>query len=169
MDNIPEISQRRIILVYLHGSDGKIEKSYCTCHAFLRLTTSSTIYVNIILRFVYLLNSIQFVGLLKCEREQQRLHLSRGRSAEKEEEEGGGEVEVEVYNQGMFKTELCDKWQQKGTCPYGDLCQFAHGLTELRPIIRHPRYKTQVCRMVLAGATCPYGHRCHFRHSLCPP
>ncbi|GAB2210788.1 hypothetical protein Droror1_Dr00016072 [Drosera rotundifolia] len=75
-------------------------------------------------------------------------------------------VEMEVYNQGMYKTELCNKWQETGACPYGDQCQFAHGLSELRPVIRHPRYKTEVCRMVVAGVSCPYGHRCHFRHSL---
>ncbi|XP_024008032.1 zinc finger CCCH domain-containing protein 15 isoform X2 [Eutrema salsugineum] len=85
------------------------------------------------------------------------------RGGKKEEEE---EIEVEVYNQGMTKTELCNKWQETGTCPYGDHCQFAHGIKELRPVIRHPRYKTEVCRMVLAGDACPYGHRCHFRHSL---
>ncbi|KAL0801237.1 hypothetical protein Bca101_056413 [Brassica carinata] len=85
------------------------------------------------------------------------------RGGKKEEEE---EIEVEVYNQGMTKTELCNKWQETGTCPYGDHCQFAHGIKELRPVIRHPRYKTEVCRMVLAGDICPYGHRCHFRHSL---
>ncbi|KDP35010.1 hypothetical protein JCGZ_09298 [Jatropha curcas] len=84
------------------------------------------------------------------------------RGGKKEEEP----LELEVYNQGMFKTELCNKWQETGTCPYGDHCQFAHGLEELRPVIRHPRYKTEVCRMVLAGDICPYGHRCHFRHVL---
>ncbi|PIA33443.1 hypothetical protein AQUCO_04100103v1 [Aquilegia coerulea] len=75
-------------------------------------------------------------------------------------------LEFDVFNQGMFKTELCNKWQQTGACPYGDHCQFAHGVNELRPVIRHPRYKTEVCRMVLAGDNCPYGHRCHFRHAL---
>ncbi|CAF2190563.1 zinc finger CCCH domain-containing protein 15-like [Brassica napus] len=90
----------------------------------------------------------------------QRVYVRGGK---KEEEE---EIEVEVYNQGMTKTELCNKWQETGTCPYGDHCQFAHGIKELRPVIRHPRYKTEVCRMVLAGDICPYGHRCHFRHSL---
>ncbi|KAK9934672.1 hypothetical protein M0R45_021808 [Rubus argutus] len=75
-------------------------------------------------------------------------------------------LELEVYNQGMFKTELCNKWQESGDCPYKDHCQFAHGVEELRPVIRHPRYKTEVCRMVLAGDVCPYGHRCHFRHAL---
>ncbi|XP_004497021.1 zinc finger CCCH domain-containing protein 15 isoform X2 [Cicer arietinum] len=84
------------------------------------------------------------------------------RGGQKEEEP----LEMVVYNQGMFKTELCNKWQETGTCPYGDHCQFAHGIGELRPVIRHPRYKTEVCRMVLAGVVCPYGHRCHFRHAL---
>ncbi|OWM64411.1 zinc finger CCCH domain-containing protein 14-like [Punica granatum] len=87
---------------------------------------------------------------------QQRVHLP---GAKKEEA-------FEGYSQGMFKTELCNKWQETGTCPYGDNCQFAHGIAELRPVIRHPRYKTEVCRMILSGDSCPYGHRCHFRHSL---
>ena len=75
-------------------------------------------------------------------------------------------LELEVFNQGMFKTELCNKWQETGDCPYKDHCQYAHRVEELRPVIRHPRYKTEVCRMVLAGDVCPYGHRCHFRHAL---
>ncbi|KAL6186532.1 hypothetical protein ACLB2K_042652 [Fragaria x ananassa] len=75
-------------------------------------------------------------------------------------------LELEVFNQGMFKTELCNKWQETGDCPYKDHCQYAHSVEELRPVIRHPRYKTEVCRMVLAGDVCPYGHRCHFRHAL---
>ncbi|WVZ99680.1 hypothetical protein U9M48_044943 [Paspalum notatum var. saurae] len=97
------------------------------------------------------------------------------KAEEEEEERQGGEekkltagLEFEVYNQGMLKTELCNKWEETGACPYGDLCQFAHGVGELRPVIRHPRYKTEVCRMVLSGAVCPYGHRCHFRHSITP-
>ncbi|KAL5231082.1 hypothetical protein ABZP36_029858 [Zizania latifolia] len=44
-------------------------------------------------------------------------------------------LEFEVYNQGMFKTELCNKWEETGACPYGDQCQFAHGIGELRPAI----------------------------------
>ncbi|XP_059624598.1 zinc finger CCCH domain-containing protein 15-like [Cornus florida] len=91
--------------------------------------------------------------------ESQRMYVPRG----KKEEEA---LEFEVYNQGMQKTELCNKWQETGACRYGDQCQFAHGIKELRPVIRHPRYKTEVCRMVLVGGSCPYGHRCHFRHTL---
>ncbi|KAJ0043614.1 hypothetical protein Pint_18705 [Pistacia integerrima] len=96
----------------------------------------------------------------------QKAHVPSGNN-EREEEAAKAKAEgLEVYNQGMWKTELCNKWQETGTCPYGDYCQFAHGINELRPVIRHPKYKTEVCRMVLSGATCPYGHRCHFRHSL---
>ncbi|CAN4083168.1 unnamed protein product [Withania somnifera] len=91
--------------------------------------------------------------------ESQRVYVPGGKKEEKA-------LEFDVYNQGMLKTELCNKWQEIGTCPYGENCQFAHGITELRPVIRHPRYKTEVCRMVLTGDMCPYGHRCHFRHSL---
>ncbi|XP_073057456.1 zinc finger CCCH domain-containing protein 14-like [Primulina eburnea] len=81
----------------------------------------------------------------------------------KKEEEA---LEFDVYSQGMFKTELCDKWQETGTCPHGENCRFAHGINELRPVIRHPRYKTEVCRKVLTGDVCEYDRRCHFRHSL---
>lgn len=93
--------------------------------------------------------------------------MEGGVKGEEEEKLNGG-LQFEVYNQGMLKTELCNKWEETGTCPYGNQCQFAHGIAELRPVIRHPRYKTEVCRMVLAGVVCPYGHRCHFRHSITP-
>ena len=86
--------------------------------------------------------------------------MSRGK---RQEEEAEG---IEVNKQGSFKTELCNKWRETGECPYGPQCQFAHGVEELRPVIRHPRYKTEVCRMVLAGVACPYGHRCHFLHAV---
>lgn len=89
-----------------------------------------------------------------------------GKKGEEQKTKQDAAGELDVYNQGMFKTELCNKWEETGACPYGDQCQFAHGVSELRPVIRHPRYKTEVCRMVLNGEVCPYGHRCHFRHSL---
>ncbi|KAL6571884.1 hypothetical protein OROHE_002753 [Orobanche hederae] len=68
------------------------------------------------------------------------------RGAQREEEP----LVMVVYNQWMFKTELCNKWQETGACPYGDHCQFAHGIGELCSVIRHPCYKTEVYRMVLA-------------------
>ncbi|XP_028553775.1 zinc finger CCCH domain-containing protein 9-like isoform X1 [Dendrobium catenatum] len=86
------------------------------------------------------------------------------------ENKDGGEaedaVELDVCNLRLFKSKLCKNWQKNGECPYGQQCHFTHGIGELRPVIRHPRYKTELCRMILAGDTCPYGHRCHFRHSI---
>ncbi|RZS28844.1 hypothetical protein BHM03_00062492 [Ensete ventricosum] len=91
-----------------------------------------------------------------------------GEDDENEGESGSGALELEVFRQGMFKTELCNKWEESGVCPYGEHCRFAHGIAELRPVLRHPRYKTELCRMILFGDACTYGHRCHFRHSLPP-
>ncbi|VFQ78175.1 unnamed protein product [Cuscuta campestris] len=104
--------------------------------------------------------SVRSRGYVKSAQAAQKVHVKGGKKEE------GPPLELEVYNQGMFKTELCNKWQETGGCPYGGRCQYAHGLDELRPVLRHPRYKTEVCRMVLNGGPCPYGHRCHFRHSL---
>ncbi|CEH14558.1 ccch-type zn-finger protein [Ceraceosorus bombacis] len=49
------------------------------------------------------------------------------------------------YNRklGLYKTELCRSWEERGDCRYGKCeCQFAHGPHELRPIERHAKYKT---------------------------
>lgn len=40
---------------------------------------------------------------------------------------------------GLYKTELCRSWEEKGTCRYGNKCQFAHGEDELRKVPRHPK------------------------------
>lgn len=32
----------------------------------------------------------------------------------------------------LYKTRLCKNFLEKGTCPYGKLCQYAHGMSELR-------------------------------------
>lgn len=43
---------------------------------------------------------------------------------------------------GLYKTELCRSWEEKGTCRYGAKCQFAHGEDELRQVQRHPKVRT---------------------------
>jgi tristetraprolin len=40
---------------------------------------------------------------------------------------------------GLYKTELCRSWEEKGTCRYAGKCQFAHGEDELRNVSRHPK------------------------------
>jgi len=69
-------------------------------------------------------------------------------------------------NSSRYKTELCRPYQENGTCKYGDKCQFAHGMKELRTITRHPKYKTDLCRTYHSSGFCPYGPRCHFIHNL---
>lgn len=43
-------------------------------------------------------------------------------------------------------------------------CQFAHGLGELRHVVRHPKYKTTKCKSYWGSGHCPYGSRCRFIH-----
>ena len=43
---------------------------------------------------------------------------------------------------GLYKTELCRSWEEKGSCRYGGKCQFAHGEEELRRVSRHPKVHT---------------------------
>jgi hypothetical protein len=40
---------------------------------------------------------------------------------------------------GLYKTELCRSWEEKGSCRYGPKCQFAHGEEEIRKVSRHPK------------------------------
>ncbi|XP_041037973.1 mRNA decay activator protein ZFP36L1-like [Carcharodon carcharias] len=64
----------------------------------------------------------------------------------------------------LYKTELCRRFAESGGCKYGDRCQFAHGLHELRLLPRHPKYKTEYCRTFHTLGFCPYESRCHFIH-----
>ncbi|XP_033504622.1 mRNA decay activator protein ZFP36L1-like [Epinephelus lanceolatus] len=73
---------------------------------------------------------------------------------------GSGQV-----NSSRYKTELCRPFEENGTCKYGDKCQFAHGMHELRSLSRHPKYKTELCRTFHTIGFCPYGPRCHFIHN----
>ncbi len=67
-------------------------------------------------------------------------------------------------NSSRYKTELCRPYEENGICKYGDKCQFAHGIHEIRSLNRHPKYKTELCRTFHTIGFCPYGPRCHFVH-----
>lgn len=69
---------------------------------------------------------------------------------------------------GLYKTELCRSWEEKGSCRYANKCQFAHGEEELRKVPRHPKYKTEICRTFWVSGSCPYGKRCCFIHTEVP-
>jgi len=81
-----------------------------------------------------------------------------------EEDLSGIPTSIPLNKQYLYKTEFCRSWMESKTCKYGDKCQFAHGLNELRHINRHPKYKTEICKAFHEGGTCPYGTRCRFVH-----
>lgn len=74
------------------------------------------------------------------------------------------DIEKEINAQNLYKTELCRSFVETGMCRYGSKCQFAHGQSELRPVLRHPKYKTDFCKTFHTIGTCPYGTRCRFIH-----
>lgn len=80
----------------------------------------------------------------------------------------GGGPSANNRKLGLYKTELCRSWEEKGTCRYGAKCQFAHGEDELRNVPRHPKYKTEICRTFWVSGACPYGKRCCFIHTELP-
>jgi tristetraprolin len=51
----------------------------------------------------------------------------------------GGGPSANNRKLGLYKTELCRSWEEKGSCRYGAKCQFAHGEEELRRVARHPK------------------------------
>ena len=61
---------------------------------------------------------------------------------------GGNGPSANNRKLGLYKTELCRSWEEKGTCRYGAKCQFAHGEEELRKVQRHP--KVRACLVSLA-------------------
>lgn len=65
----------------------------------------------------------------------------------------------------LYKTEMCRTFEETGTCKYGVKCQFAHDLSEIRSVPRHPRYKTEICKTFWQLGNCPYGKRCCFIHT----
>ncbi|KAH7340470.1 hypothetical protein B0J17DRAFT_569006 [Rhizoctonia solani] len=73
--------------------------------------------------------------------------------------EGHGGPSANNRKLGLYKTELCRSWEEKGTCRYGPKCQFAHGEDEIRKVARHPKYKTEICRTFWVSGSCPYGKR----------
>ncbi|KAG8931185.1 hypothetical protein FRC02_003081 [Tulasnella sp. 418] len=82
--------------------------------------------------------------------------------------QGGAGPSANNRKLGLYKTELCRSWEEKGSCRYGSKCQFAHGEDEIRKVARHPKYKTEICRTFWVSGSCPYGKRCCFIHTELP-
>jgi hypothetical protein len=64
-----------------------------------------------------------------------------------------------------FKTEICRNFKEKGTCLYGNQCQFAHGSDEMRDSGKQNKYKTKLCQKYWIHGYCAYGARCNFLHN----
>ena len=78
---------------------------------------------------------------------------------------GAGSAAMKLKkNPVKYKTELCESYA-KGLCLFGYDCQFAHGMSELRPVMVHQKYKTVKCKYFYNGF-CNYGNRCAFIHDV---
>lgn len=67
------------------------------------------------------------------------------------------------------KSSLCRNFMEKGSCPYGSKCQFAHGPHELKcNSDHHMSYKTRPCHAFARKGFCTYGQRCNFLHLADP-
>lgn len=67
------------------------------------------------------------------------------------------------------KSELCKKFMERGYCPYGDKCKFAHGSHQLKQNNgENAKYKTKECFTFFNGGHCKYGDRCNFVHQPSP-
>lgn len=63
------------------------------------------------------------------------------------------------------KRSLCRNFTEKGFCPYGKKCQFAHGVQELKcSKSDNNSYKTKMCTSFERNYQCAYGFRCNFIH-----
>ena len=83
------------------------------------------------------------------------------------------------HNPVKYKTVLCKHFKSSKGCSFGDKCQFAHGINELRSIpggnqisqMKHQNkgtnaqnYKIVKCKYFEKDGTCRYGTLCSFAH-----
>ena len=82
----------------------------------------------------------------------------------KHTEEKSTETDAIIRCQEKNKFAKRKHWEMSKWCPYGNMCQFAHGKEELRKRKRSNRYKKQRCKNIEYDGTCKYGTRCVFLH-----
>lgn len=73
-------------------------------------------------------------------------------------------IEINKINKSLYKTELCESFVTTGKCRYGNKCQFAHGLSELKLKDVTNNYRTKHCSSWIKYGYCKYGNRCLFKH-----
>eukprot|EP00392_Amoebophrya_sp_AT5.2_P002012 g2017.t1 len=59
----------------------------------------------------------------------------------------------------IYKTRMCRFVAEKGWCPHGDRCTFAHSVEELPP-----SYKREYCQAYMMLGVCQHGINCKFAH-----
>jgi len=76
----------------------------------------------------------------------------------------------------LYKTKLCERFEQEGACPYETRCTFAHGAAELRvrlhqaPESEHHNnrstelFKTRLCARFMSQGHCDFEGKCIFAH-----
>ncbi|CAG8433359.1 1568_t:CDS:2 [Diversispora eburnea] len=116
----------------------------------------------------------------------QRLELVRERQQHNRPEKNGNGFSsplhspVMPFENPLYKTRLCERFETEGFCPYGPKCTFAHGTVELRerpageekidaPLTAkdgpdNPLYKTRLCERFMKENFCQYGPKCNFAH-----
>jgi len=65
-----------------------------------------------------------------------------------------------------YKSEICKNFEIQGFCPYGDKCDYAHGIHELRMVNHIQSNKLIKCRYFFLNGFCLYGKRCQFSHKI---
>jgi len=65
----------------------------------------------------------------------------------------------------FYKTTLCKRWGETGSCEFGSDCLFAHGEAELRQTPDRPdNFKTILCKNWEAEGRCEWGEQCRWAH-----
>ena len=65
--------------------------------------------------------------------------------------------------------QLCNQWNENGTCTFGDRCRFSHGEEYTRSVrpsgnTSGDTSRSQACYAYAENGTCQYGDRCRFTH-----
>eukprot|EP00392_Amoebophrya_sp_AT5.2_P002013 g2018.t1 len=72
---------------------------------------------------------------------------------------GGGLGHIATNEAPVYKTRMCRFLAEKGYCPHGDKCSFAHSVEELPP-----SYKRELCQAYMMLGVCQHGINCKFAH-----
>ncbi|RUS16862.1 hypothetical protein BC938DRAFT_476439 [Jimgerdemannia flammicorona] len=119
---------------------------------------------------------------MENQREQRQNRPDRGGNGKDGKD---SQIQMMPFENPLYKTRLCERFETEAYCPYGAKCTFAHGTAELRerpqeaaekalgngPISgkdgpENPLYKTRLCERYMKENFCQYGPKCNFAHGL---